>query len=76
MLTSGDMTDFQTVWRGFRIFDAYLTPKDNPGWIVAQGDEIHVGGVHRDALGGDDLVKLEAMGWQWNDEHQHWWIEP
>lgn len=77
MLDPKDMTDFQKVVTGLRIFEEYLCPKEhNPGWIVCQADTMRVGGVHRDALGGNDRAKLEAMGWKWNDERCHWWIEP
>jgi hypothetical protein len=70
------MTDFQKVIRGLQIFEQYLSPKDNPGWLSCVGDDLCVGGVHRDALGGDDRVLLEALGWEWDDEHLRWSILP
>lgn len=76
MRDPNDMTKFQKVVTGLRIFEEYLSPKDNPGEVECLTNVMRVKGVHRDALGGDDRVKLEAMGWQWNDRRQHWWFEP
>jgi len=66
-----DMTDFQKIVEGLRVFQEYLSKK-NPGAISAGHDEIFVGGVHRDALGGDDLKMLEAMDWTWDKRHDCW----
>ena len=63
MLKPKNMTEFQKIVTGLKIFEEYLS-KENPGEIAAEHDEIFVSGVHRDALGGDDLAKLEAMDWQ------------
>lgn len=70
------MTKFQKLVTGLRIFEEYLSPKGNPGEVQCVTDLIRVRGVHRDALGGDDRVKLEAMGWKWNDSRERWWFEP
>jgi hypothetical protein len=66
-----DMTEFQQVVTGLKIFEEYLS-KENPGELAAEHDEIFFVGVHREALGGDDRKKLEAMGWTWDKRHQHW----
>jgi hypothetical protein len=66
------MTTFQRVVTGLRIFEEYLSPKDNPGEVSAEHDVIYASGVHRDALGGDDRTKLEAMGWEWNESFAAW----
>jgi hypothetical protein len=71
MLDPKDMTLFQQVVEGLRIFQSYLSD-ENPGDINAAGDEIYVNGVHRDALGGDDLIKLKAMDWTWDDDLGRW----
>lgn len=76
MIDPKDMTQFQKVVTGLRIFEEYLSPKDNPGQIECLTNAMRVVGVHRDALGGDDRVKLEAMGWQWNAKRERWYIEP
>jgi hypothetical protein len=67
-----DMTDFQKIVQGFKIFEEYLDPNDNPGEIAAEHDEIFVVGVHKDALGGDHREKLEAMDWSWDKRHECW----
>jgi hypothetical protein len=74
MLQAQDMTQFQKVTTGLKIFEEYLSPKDNPGEIECMTNVLRVRGVHREALGGNDRVKLEAMGWQWHEKRQHWWI--
>jgi len=66
-----DMTDFQKIVSGLKIFEEYLS-KDNPGEISAQHAEIWFTGVHKDALGGDDLKKLKAMDWMWDKNHDAW----
>lgn len=75
MLKPEDMTAFQKIVTGLKIFEEYLS-KENPGDIACLTNAMCVAGVHRDALGGDDLTKLEAMGWQWNVKREHWYIEP
>ena len=72
MLDPKDMTQFQKVIQGLKIFEQYLSPKDNPGDVSAEHDMIYVGGVHPDALGGDDRKLLEAMGWEWNRSFAAW----
>lgn len=71
MLKPQDMTEFQKVIEGLKIFESYLS-KDNPGEISAEHDEIYVGGVHPEAIGGDDLKKLKAMDWSWNKQYDAW----
>ena len=71
MLDPKDMTPLQQVHEGLRIFLSYLSA-DNRGHFAAGHDEIWVGGVHRDALGGDDRAKLKAMRWTWDEEVDTW----
>jgi hypothetical protein len=71
MLEPKDMTSFQKFTSGLRIIEGYLS-RENPGDICAEHDEIFVHGVNRDALGGDDPVKLEAMGWTWDEDLGCW----
>lgn len=75
MLDPKDMTKFQKVVAGLRIFEEYLSPKDNPGTLTSDIDRLRVDGVHHDALGGNDRVKLEAMGWQWIPHREQWVID-
>lgn len=67
-----DMTKFQRIVTGLKIFEEYLSPRDNPGDISAEHDTIYVTGVDRKALGGDDLKKLKAMDWTWNTTYRAW----
>jgi hypothetical protein len=71
MLDPKDMTLVQKITAGLQIFAEYLS-KENPGDIAGEHDEIYVSGVHRNALGGDDLAKLEAMGWEWYPSFDSW----
>jgi hypothetical protein len=72
MLDPKDMTEFQKIVEGLRVLQGYLSD-ENQGDIACEHDEIYVSGVHRDALGGDDRAKLEAMGWQWHESFESWW---
>lgn len=72
MLKPEDMTTFQRVTQGLKIFEQYLSPRNNPGDVSAEHDVIYVSGVHRDALGGDDRTTLEAMGWAWDARYVAW----
>lgn len=71
MLDPKDMTSFQKIYFGLQIFHTYLS-KACPGKVDAEHDIIYVNGVHKNALGGDDLAKLQAMGWEWNTDHDCW----
>jgi hypothetical protein len=71
MLDPKDMTRFQKVVEGLRVIQSYLS-NDNPGDICAEHDEIFAHGAHVDALGGDDLAKLKAMGWTWKEDLTCW----
>lgn len=72
MLKPEDMTKFQKIVTGFKIFEEYLSPKDNPGEVLAGRDVIWIRGVHHEALGGDDHAKLKAMGWTWSERGGAW----
>ena len=72
MLDPKDMTEFQKTVEGLRVLQGYLND-ENQGDIACEHDEIYVSGVHRDALGGDDRAKLEAMGWEWKESFESWW---
>ena len=71
MLDPKDMTPSQKIVEGLRILQGYLSD-ENPGDIACEHDEIYVSGAHRDALGGDDRAKLEAMDWRWNESFDSW----
>ena len=71
MLEPETMTTFQKVLWGLKILDGYLS-RENPGEIACEHDEIMVGGVHVNVLGGDDRAMLEAMGWRWSREFEAW----
>jgi len=72
MLLAKDMTTFQKITTGLKIFEEYLSPRDNPGDISAEHDVIYVGGVHRDMLGDGDLARVAALGWTWNSSFDAW----